>query len=96
MAGFQPAPLSEGARSCIQGRNPVTGESLGSGDLSAVSNYSRAASVASAFVKLGRHWRVQQPRLNPRGALVLFEFFDAPFNDLGEAYGAAFLLRGLV
>jgi hypothetical protein len=28
--------------------------------------------------------------------LVLFEFFDASFNDLGEAYGAAFLLRGLV
>ena len=35
------------------------------------------------------------PRL-PSRALVLFEFFDAAFNDLGEAYGAAFPLRGLV
>jgi hypothetical protein len=35
------------------------------------------------------------PHLPPR-ALVLFEFFDAAFNDLGEAYGAAFPLRGLV
>ena len=35
------------------------------------------------------------PRL-PARALVLFEFFDAAFNDLGEAYGAAFPLRGLV
>ena len=29
-------------------------------------------------------------------ALVLFEFFDATFNDLGETYRAAFPLRGLV
>jgi hypothetical protein len=37
------------------------------------------------------------PSPNPRArALVLFEFCDAPFNDLGEAYWAAFLLRGLV
>ena len=35
------------------------------------------------------------PRL-PSRALVLFEFFDAAFNDLGKAYGAAFPLRGLV
>jgi hypothetical protein len=42
-----------------------------------------------------RDWR-SSPLAYPRGALVLFEFFDAAFNDLGEAYGAAFPLRGLV
>ena len=36
------------------------------------------------------------PLAYPARALVLFEFFDAAFNDLGEAYGAAFPLRGLV
>ena len=56
-------------------------------------------------VKRNARWRWSlEPRartggpvpLLPAQALVLFEFFDAAFNDLGEAYGAAFPLRGLV
>ena len=44
---------------------------------------------------LSPDWR-SSPLPYPARALVLFQFFDAAFNDLGEAYGAAFPLRGLV